>query len=187
MNALAALQPSLLAMAVVIVLSKPTAAMAAPDSSSAAPSMPAAIYVPSIRQTSVKVARDVSREVPRDSSRETVLEPRRALARQDALEAPLQQARDPRIRTVVYFPDAVVTIPVRRGVVTQIVLADDETITMQPAMGKGADCARDTDTWCVIASGRDIFIKPTTWCCRQVGAVMFLSSRLSHLVLCPRH
>jgi len=69
---------------------------------------------------------------------------------------------DPRIRTVVYSPDSVVTVPVRRGMVTQIVLADDETVTSQPAMGKGADCARETDTWCVVASGQDVFIKPKT-------------------------
>ena len=69
---------------------------------------------------------------------------------------------DPRIRTVVYSPDNVVTVPVRRGMVTQIVLADDETVTSQPAMGKGADCARETDTWCVVASGQDVFIKPKT-------------------------
>ena len=73
-----------------------------------------------------------------------------------------EPATDPRIRTVVYSPDAVVTVPVRRGMVTQVVLADDETVTSQPAMGKGADCARETDTWCVVASGQDVFIKPKT-------------------------
>jgi len=73
-----------------------------------------------------------------------------------------EPATDPRIRTVVYSPDNVVTVPVRRGMVTQIVLADDETVTSQPAMGKGADCARETDTWCVVASGQDVFIKPKT-------------------------
>ena len=88
----------------------------------------------------------------------TLREPLRLAAREPVISQPT----DPRIRTVVYSPDAVVTIPVRRGVVTQIVLAEDESITLQPAMGKGADCARETDTWCVIASGRDIFIKPKT-------------------------
>ena len=85
-------------------------------------------------------------------------EPFRSAARDPVVS----QSVDPRIRTVVYSPDAVVTIPVRRGVVTQIVLAEDESIALQPAMGKGSDCARETDTWCVIASGRDIFIKPKT-------------------------
>jgi type IV secretion system protein VirB9 len=75
-------------------------------------------------------------------------------------ETPVSAAGDPRIRTVVYAPDAVVTVSSRRGVVTQIVLPEDEVISLPPAMGKGADCARETDTWCVVASGRDIFIKP---------------------------
>ena len=75
---------------------------------------------------------------------------------------PDEHAVDPRIRTVRYSPDAVIKVPVRRGMVTQLVLADDETIVNQPAMGKGSDCAREVDTWCVIASGRDIFIKPKT-------------------------
>lgn len=69
---------------------------------------------------------------------------------------------DPRIRYVRYSPDNIVGVPVRRGMVTHIVLAEDEVIVNQPAMGKGSDCARETDTWCVIASGRDIFIKPKT-------------------------
>lgn len=69
---------------------------------------------------------------------------------------------DPRIRYVRYSPDNIVSVPVRRGMVTHIVLAEDEAIVNQPAMGKGSDCARETDTWCVIASGRDIFIKPKT-------------------------
>ena len=69
---------------------------------------------------------------------------------------------DPRIRYVRYSPDNIVNVPVRRGIVTHIVLVEDEAIVNQPAMGKGSDCARETDTWCVIASGRDIFIKPKT-------------------------
>ena len=69
---------------------------------------------------------------------------------------------DPRVRYVTYSPDAIVSVPVSRGMVTHIVLAEDEAVVNQPAMGKGSDCARETDTWCVIASGRDIFIKPKT-------------------------
>lgn len=69
---------------------------------------------------------------------------------------------DPRVRSVTYSADSIVHVPVSRGMVTHIVLNEDEAIVNQPAMGKGADCARETDTWCVIASGRDIFIKPKT-------------------------
>jgi len=85
-----------------------------------------------------------------------------ALNSHHAVDSGTDHAADPRIRTVVYSPDSVVTVPVRRGIVTQIVLADDESVSSQPAMGKGADCARDTDTWCVVASGQDVFIKPKT-------------------------
>ncbi len=73
-----------------------------------------------------------------------------------------EHSTDSRIRNVRYSPDVIVSVPVRRGIVTHIVLAEDEAIVNQPAMGKGSDCARETDTWCVIASGRDIFIKPKT-------------------------
>ena len=79
-----------------------------------------------------------------------------------ATPSPDATSSDPRIRSVRYSPDNVVSVPVRRGMVTHIVLAEDEAIVNQPAMGKGADCARETDTWCVVASGRDIFIKPKT-------------------------
>ena len=79
-----------------------------------------------------------------------------------ASPSPEVASSDPRIRYVRYSPDNIVGVPVRRGMVTHIVLAEDETIVNQPAMGKGSDCARETDTWCVIASGRDIFIKPKT-------------------------
>ena len=36
---------------------------------------------------------------------------------------------DPRLREVVYDPRAVVTVPVKRGVVTLVVLDPDESIT----------------------------------------------------------
>jgi type IV secretion system protein VirB9 len=39
------------------------------------------------------------------------------------------QAADPRLREVLYDPKAVVTVPVKRGVVTLIVLDADESIT----------------------------------------------------------
>ncbi len=73
-----------------------------------------------------------------------------------------EHSMDARILTVTYSADAIVNVPVRRGMVSQIVLSEDEAIVSQPAMGKGSDCARETDTWCVVATGRDIFIKPKT-------------------------
>ena len=93
-------------------------------------------------------------------------------------DVPIELHVDPRVRTVIYSPDAIVTVPVRRGQATHIVLNDDETIVNQPAMGKGADCARDTDTWCVIASGRDIFIKPKTGA--TTNNMVLVSNRRRH-------
>ena len=71
-------------------------------------------------------------------------------------------AADPRLRTVVFAPDIVVDVPVRRGQITQIVLGDDEQIVGVPVSGKGANCADETHTWCVAKQGRDLFVKPKT-------------------------
>ena len=73
-----------------------------------------------------------------------------------------KQVTDPRLRTVVYSPDAVVNVPVRRGQITHIVLGDDEQIVGSPVSGKGANCADDTHSWCIAQQGRDLFVKPKT-------------------------
>lgn len=72
----------------------------------------------------------------------------------------LPSRADPRVASVVYAANAVVRVPVQRGMVTLIVLPDDEAISAPPATGKGADCARETDTWCIAALARDVFVKP---------------------------
>jgi type IV secretion system protein VirB9 len=73
----------------------------------------------------------------------------------------LAAAADPRLREVPYDPNAVVTVPVQRGVVTLIVLADDEAI-QEVATGLGADCSKPDAVWCVAAQpgGRTLFVKP---------------------------
>jgi type IV secretion system protein VirB9 len=55
----------------------------------------------------------------------------------------------------------VVTVPVKRGVVTHVVLDADETITELGA-GLGGDCSKADAAWCVAAQagGRHIFVKP---------------------------
>lgn len=70
---------------------------------------------------------------------------------------------DPRLRTVPYDPAGVVTVPVKRGTVTLVVLGADEAIS-EVASGLGADCAKSDASWCVAAQagGRTIFIKPKT-------------------------
>ncbi len=67
---------------------------------------------------------------------------------------------DPRLREVVYDPRAVVTVPVKRGVVTLVVLDADESIT-DVAAGLGGDCAKAESAWCVAAQpgGRNFFVK----------------------------
>lgn len=71
------------------------------------------------------------------------------------------QPADPRLREIWYDPQAVVTVPVRRGVVTDIVLDAGESIT-DVASGLGGDCSKPEASWCIAAQpgGRHIFIKP---------------------------
>ncbi|GAA0739624.1 TrbG/VirB9 family P-type conjugative transfer protein [Ideonella azotifigens] len=75
-----------------------------------------------------------------------------------ALAAP--EPADPRLREVIYDPAAVVTVPVKRGVVTLVVLDANESIT-EVAAGLGGDCAKAEAAWCVAAQagGRNIFVK----------------------------
>ncbi|MBI3345665.1 MAG: TrbG/VirB9 family P-type conjugative transfer protein [Burkholderiales bacterium] len=70
-------------------------------------------------------------------------------------------AQDPRLRDVAYDPDAVVTVPVKRGVVTLVVLGADESIA-EVASGLGADCAKADAAWCVAThpGNRTLFVKP---------------------------
>ena len=74
-----------------------------------------------------------------------------------------QDNADPRLREVFYDPQAVVTVFVKRGVVTDIVLDANEAIT-DVASGLGADCAKPDSSWCVAAQpgGRHLFVKPKT-------------------------
>ena len=69
-------------------------------------------------------------------------------------------AADPRLREVLYDPRAVVTVPVKRGEVTLVVLDADEVIT-EVAAGLGGDCTKVDAVWCVAAQpgGRTMFVK----------------------------
>ena len=69
---------------------------------------------------------------------------------------------DPRLRTVMYSPDVVLDVPVRRGQITQIVLGADEVLVGTPMSGRGANCAEETHAWCIAQQGRDLFVKPKT-------------------------
>lgn len=71
------------------------------------------------------------------------------------------QPADPRLREVAYDPKAVITVPVKRGMVTHVVLDPAETIT-EIGAGLGGDCAKPESVWCVAAppGGHHIFVKP---------------------------
>lgn len=68
---------------------------------------------------------------------------------------------DARLREIVYDLNAVVTVPVKRGVVTLVVLDADEAIA-EVGVGLGGDCAKLESAWCIAAQpgGRTVFIKP---------------------------
>lgn len=68
---------------------------------------------------------------------------------------------DARLREITYDPRVVVTVPVKRGVVTLVVLGPDETIT-EVAAGLGGDCTKPEAAWCIAAQpgGRTLFVKP---------------------------
>lgn len=70
-------------------------------------------------------------------------------------------AGDPRLREVGYDPRGVVTVPVKRGVVTLVVLGADEAIS-EVGAGLGSDCTKPEAAWCVAAQpgGRTLLVKP---------------------------
>lgn len=77
---------------------------------------------------------------------------------------PIQPATaDPRLRDVFYDPQAVLSVPVQRGVVTLIVLDPDEAIA-EVGVGLGGDCSKPEAVWCIAAQpgGRYVFVKAKT-------------------------
>lgn len=99
-----------------------------------------------------------------------------------ALSAAAQprQAGDPRLREVSYDPRAVVTVPVRRGVVTLVELDADEAITDVGA-GLGSDCAKPEAAWCIAAQpgGHHLFVKPKS-AARAANNVAVVTDRRTH-------
>ena len=80
---------------------------------------------------------------------------------QPAFAQPSDQHPDPRLKDVWYDAQAVVTVPVKRGIVTHVVLDAGEAIT-DVGSGLGADCSKPEASWCIAAQpgGRNIFVKP---------------------------
>ena len=77
-----------------------------------------------------------------------------------AVSAAETAGADPRLREVLYDAKTVVTVPVKRGVVTLVVLDADEAIT-EVAAGLGGDCTKIDAAWCIAAQpgGRNLFVK----------------------------
>lgn len=74
--------------------------------------------------------------------------------------ASVAHAADPRLREVTYDAGAVVTVPVKRGIVTHIVLDADEAIT-DVGSGLGGDCTKPDAVWCIAAQpgAHNLFVK----------------------------
>lgn len=66
---------------------------------------------------------------------------------------------DPRVQTLATDGEAVIDVAVQRGQLTHLVLPAGETFTLPPATGQGARCDEETHAWCIVAQGRDLFIK----------------------------
>jgi type IV secretion system protein VirB9 len=97
---------------------------------------------------------------------------------------------DPRLREVTYDAAAVVTVPVRRGVVTHIVLGADEAIT-EVGAGLGGDCGKAESAWCIAAQpgGRHLFVKPKSGA-EQPNNLAIVTDRRVHalrFVVLPDH
>lgn len=103
-----------------------------------------------------------------------------ALALPAAQAAGQARASDPRLLEVSYDPRAVVTVPVKRGVVTLVVLDADEAIA-EVAAGLGGDCAKAESAWCIAAQsgGRNLFVKPKSTA-SAANTVAVVTDRRSH-------
>ncbi|CUS37059.1 conserved exported hypothetical protein [Candidatus Nitrospira nitrosa] len=78
-----------------------------------------------------------------------------------AAEVPAPGDGDQRVRYVTYQKDEVTKVTVRRGVVTRIVLGDDERIVIAGS-GFLADCAKQEAEWCIRADvgTNQVWVKP---------------------------
>lgn len=84
-----------------------------------------------------------------------------SIASSHAAEIPSPGDGDQRVRYVTYHRDEVTRVTVRRGVVTRIVLSDDERIVIAGS-GFLADCAKAEAEWCIRADvgTNQVWVKP---------------------------
>ncbi|RRS01172.1 hypothetical protein EIP75_21595 [Aquabacterium soli] len=78
-----------------------------------------------------------------------------------AAVVPTPSSHDSRIRIVPYEPNNVTVVNVQRGVVTRIMLEQDERIVL-PAVGLSSDCEREADEWCIsaVVGTNQIVVRP---------------------------
>jgi len=78
-----------------------------------------------------------------------------------AAAAPASYLQDPRIRTVDYVADGVITVPVSLSVVTRVVLERGEKI-IAAATGVPSKCDNEAHQWCIVADmdANEVWIKP---------------------------
>jgi type IV secretion system protein VirB9 len=78
-----------------------------------------------------------------------------------AVDVPVASRADSRIRTVLYKPQEVILVRVQRGVVTRIMLENDEKIRIS-VVGLSARCDNENDEWCINATqdANQIFVRP---------------------------
>jgi len=78
--------------------------------------------------------------------------------------SPLHSILDPRLRELVYNRERLVSVLVRRGVVTHIEVDPSEHI-LYAASGVGSDCKSDTDSWCIepVFGDHHVFVKPKSF------------------------
>ena len=81
-----------------------------------------------------------------------------------ASAAALRPVHDPRLRELVYSKEQLVSVLVRRGVVTHIEVDPSEHI-LYAATGVGSDCKSDTDSWCIepVFGDHHVFVKPKSF------------------------
>jgi type IV secretion system protein VirB9 len=93
---------------------------------------------------------------------------------------PTGKPADPRLREVFYDANEVVTVPVKRGVVTLVVLDADESI-LEVAAGLGGDCSKADAAWCIAAQagGRHLFVKPKS-SARAANNLAVVTDRRTH-------
>lgn len=110
--------------------------------------------------------------------------PPAAAANAQAQRRPIPAEADPRLREMTYDPHGVVTVPVKRGVVTVVLLDVDESIA-ELAAGLGSDCSKPDSAWCIAAQpgGRTVFVKPKSTADAANNLAIVTSRRIHNLRL----